>query len=737
MAWRTINNPGSRLQGPGLSTGSCAIMYARRQVTDLNADTAEVELQGSSPSRIAGIVSSGNGTDFYGHATVGETWVGDKTGYVASTVNQWGWRLIVGNGTSLRFFSAPDNASSAWTEWPDSPLTQTVFAADLLALGGNGREGAVIDYAAIRAWNVPKTPANLVAERAAPAAIDETGLVLDKLGIGESLAASLAAGTGTLTTAGTVTLNAELPSAIVTEAPPATTPVTVGGALQADPLVTVEASSAGDTVSFSGEYSSIGTPTITVTLHGEAGENITLPAITGTLQVGETLTVSDGEWSTVVDTKTPTGADGEYSGSFTGVADGTYTVEASITDDATSGGTTAVTDSLTVDDEVVPPDAPTALAVTAYTTTTVSLSWTDGSASDAFEVQRLDPLATEAAATTSLTWTGLSPNTAYSFRVRAQKDGLWSEWSSAVAQATAPAAPGAPTVIATTLSDSAIRLDWLAVDAATEYRAYRKASPGGQRTLIYTGSALTYTDTELAEGSLFYYDVAAANVSGATFSAETNATTLQSDGPGRLIVRAPERIEAGRELEVIVQAVTGRGDPIIDESVTITPSLTVTGTLSGTTDVQGYAEFLLTPTEAGTLSILAAIADASSTVTVEVVEPGTEDSATIAARLAAAEKKSTRTTPKPSPPPLESSAPPLALIPEASVSPLAALLNEMLLAPQPVIEPISLSGFMPPPQAAPPPSNGTQRAIEALDQAIAAQMQTLHQQLETLNKLIE
>src|SRR5690554_3969625 len=117
MAWRTINNAGSRLRAAISSTGSFTLLYARRQITDLNADTAELEFQGSSPSRIAGIVSSGNGTDFYGHATVGETWVGAKTGYVASTVGQWTWRLIVGNGTSLRFFSAPDNASSAWTEW--------------------------------------------------------------------------------------------------------------------------------------------------------------------------------------------------------------------------------------------------------------------------------------------------------------------------------------------------------------------------------------------------------------------------------------------------------------------------------------------------------------------------------------------------------------------------------------------------------------------------------------------
>ena len=710
MAWRTINNVSSRLRAALASgTGSFTLLYARRQVTDLNADTGEMEMQGSAPSRIAGIVSAGNGTDFYGHATVGTTWVGAETGDVASIVNQWGWRLIVGNGTSLRFFSAPDNASSSWTEWPDSPLTQTVFAVDDLFLGSNGREAGVHDFAAIRLWNAAKTPSALVAERASPAAIDSSGLVLDKLGIGENLSASLAAGTGTLTAQGTITLNADLPSSIVMEAPPQTTPITVGGRLQVDPLVTVEASSAGDVVSFSGEYSSISeSPTITVLL-------------------------KDG--GSTVDTATPTGDGSAYSGSFTSVANGTYTVEASISDSETSAGSSAASDSVVVNEAVVPPDTPTGLTVTAFDQTSVSLSWSDASSSDSFQIE-ISGGATKTSATTTLVWTGLSPNTEYSFRVRAQKDGLWSVWTSTVSQTTLPAAPAAPSVTATVLSDSSIRIDWSAVATATEYRAYRKASPGGARTLIYTGTLLTYTDSGLSEGSLYYYDVSATNASGTTFSAEVNATTLQSDGSPRLIVQAPPVVQVGQEFEARVQSVTGRGDAMIAESITITPSLPVAGTLTAATDSQGYATFLLTPTEAGDLTLAAASAEANASAVVQVSPE--EDAATIAARLAAAEKKSTRTTPKPSPAPLDGSAPPLELMPAESVSPLAALLNEMLLAPQMPLEPISLSEFMPMPQAAPPPpSSGTQKAIEALDQVIAAQMQRLAQQLDTLNKLIE
>lgn len=685
-------------------------MYPRRQVTDLSADSAELELQGSNPSRIAGIVSSG-GTDFYGHATVGTTWAGATTGYVASVVNQWTWRLIIGDGTSLKFYSAPDDASTAWTEWPDSPLTQTVFSVDDLFLGGNGREGCVIDFGAVRLWSSAKTPANLIAERGSPTALDSSDLEVDKLGIGDSLSASLAAGTGTLTAQGTISLNADLPSSIVTEDPPSTTPVVVGGALQVDPIITVFATPNGDAVEYSGEYSSISeTPTITATL--KSG-------------------------SSTVDTDTPTLNDGEYSGSFTSVSDGTYTVEVSISDSETSAGSTAGSSSITVDAEAVVPDTPTGLAVTAFTSTTVTLSWTDLSESDSFQVEIAygwPNILWAYTGTTEHTWQNLAPETAYGFRVRAQKGGLWSDWSAVVEQTTKPAIPAAPSITATTLSDSAIRIDWSDV-GVTYYKLYRKASPGGQRELIYSGSDLAYTDTGLAEGTPYYYDVSATNITGTTFSAVTGGTTLQSEGPGRLIVLAPERVEVGREFEVVVQAVTGRGDPILEQSITLTPSLAVTGDLTVETDPQGYAVFTLTATEAGSLTLDASGADANASVVVEVADE--EDAATIAARLAAAEKKSTRTNPQPSQAPLDISAPPLELMQAESVSPLAALLNEMLLAPQMPVAPISLSEFMPPAPQQAPPSSGTQRAIEALDQAIAAQMQALHSQLQTLNKLIE
>src|SRR5690606_17037161 len=148
--------------------------------------------------------------------------------------------------------------------------------------------------------------------------------------------------------------------------------------------------------------------------------------------------------------------------------------------------------------------------------TTVTLSWADLSESDSFQVEMAyggPDILWAYPGTTEHTWQNLTPETTYGFRVRAQKGGLWSDWSAVVEQTTKPAIPAAPSITATTLSDSAIRIDWSDV-GVTDYKLYRKASPTGQRTLIYSGSGLTYTDTGLAEGTPYYYDVSATNITG-------------------------------------------------------------------------------------------------------------------------------------------------------------------------------------------------------------------------------
>lgn len=63
----------------------------------------------------------------------------------------------------------------------------------------------------------------------------------------------------------------------------------------------------------------------------------------------------------------------------------------------------------------------------------------------------------------------------------------------------------------TVVSDSAIDLEWDAVDDATNYRLQRSTDPTFRSnvTLIYTGSGTSYSDTGLSESTLYYYRIKA------------------------------------------------------------------------------------------------------------------------------------------------------------------------------------------------------------------------------------
>jgi len=217
MAFRTENNVASQLAvalAGAITTGEFSLMYGRRQVADLNANTGEVEFQGGPPSVISGIVSTGNGTSFYGHATVGTTWAASVTGALESTPGVWSWRALLGLDGQLAIMDAPDDMNEGWTPFLLSPLDQTAFAVTTLLFGSNGRESGPHDFAAIRLWDRARDLTALLNERASDVALSSTGLLLDKLGTGANLSAALAAGTGTMTTGGTVVLNADLPSTI-------------------------------------------------------------------------------------------------------------------------------------------------------------------------------------------------------------------------------------------------------------------------------------------------------------------------------------------------------------------------------------------------------------------------------------------------------------------------------------------------------------------------------------------
>ncbi len=126
---------------------------------------------------------------------------------------------------------------------------------------------------------------------------------------------------------------------------------------------------------------------------------------------------------------------------------------------------------------------------------------------------------------------GLTNGTTYYYKISAVNsvgEGALSSESSATTFTT----PTAPQNFAAISGKQKIVLNWTAPSnnggsSITNYEIYRGASSGGETLLAEVGSVLTYTDSGLANGSTYYYKVAAKNIIGiGTQSSESSATTL-------------------------------------------------------------------------------------------------------------------------------------------------------------------------------------------------------------------
>jgi parallel beta-helix repeat protein len=109
---------------------------------------------------------------------------------------------------------------------------------------------------------------------------------------------------------------------------------------------------------------------------------------------------------------------------------------------------------------------------------------------------------------------------------------------------TAPTKPAAP-VVSATAGTSSIQLTWTAPDDGgspiTGYNVYRSTSPGneGSSPYVQLGVATSFTDTGLASGTTYYYEVSAANAAGeGALSAEVSATPVSVLPPSAPVVTA-------------------------------------------------------------------------------------------------------------------------------------------------------------------------------------------------------
>jgi hypothetical protein len=109
-----------------------------------------------------------------------------------------------------------------------------------------------------------------------------------------------------------------------------------------------------------------------------------------------------------------------------------------------------------------------------------------------------------------------------------------------------PTVPGAPTLTSATAGSGQVSLAWTAPasnggSAITGYRVYRSTSAGGETLYTSLGNVTSYTDVGLANGTTYYYKVAAVNSVGTgPLSNERSAAPVA----GATVPGAPQNLVA-------------------------------------------------------------------------------------------------------------------------------------------------------------------------------------------------
>jgi phosphodiesterase/alkaline phosphatase D-like protein len=186
----------------------------------------------------------------------------------------------------------------------------------------------------------------------------------------------------------------------------------------------------------------------------------------------------------------------------------------------------------------VVPAPPTNLTAAPASTSEIDLSWTDNADNESgFKVERslsatsgFSQVAVVGENVTSHRDTGLSPGTAYCYRVRAYNGAGNSAYSNVAMTNTFDTPPAPPTgLTATAVSSSQIDLAWVDnADNEDSFDIERSLSAGsGFAVVASVGANVTsYQDTGLNASTTYYYKVRARNTAGASgYSATVSATT--------------------------------------------------------------------------------------------------------------------------------------------------------------------------------------------------------------------
>ncbi len=197
----------------------------------------------------------------------------------------------------------------------------------------------------------------------------------------------------------------------------------------------------------------------------------------------------------------------------------------------------------------------------------VTLGWTYDSLAVTFTVQyrALNDgdwinAATVAHNVSSNTVSGLTPETAYEFRIKADSPAYPSIWSEVVTATTTPQIPTAPVLQMPLATQTNVTLQWTASNVGTHYVVERREAVAGDWTEIAPHvpfSTTFYVDTDVEAYTTYHYRVKAVNNGVPSPYSQTRNVTVPGpqppDAPAFLLTMA----RSPQEIEVSWASVTG------------------------------------------------------------------------------------------------------------------------------------------------------------------------------------
>jgi fibronectin type 3 domain-containing protein len=252
----------------------------------------------------------------------------------------------------------------------------------------------------------------------------------------------------------------------------------------------------------------------------------------------------------------------------------------------------------------VAPSAPTSLAAT-LTAGKVALTWNapstnGGSAITSYNIYRGTSAGSESALATSTspayTDSNVAAGATYYYLVRAVNAAGTSATSNEASCAIPGTAPSAPTSLSATLTAGKVALTWNAPStnggsAITSYSIYRGTSAGSESALA-TSTSLSYTDSNVAAGTTYYYVVKAVNSVSTSAASNEASCTIPSVAPS-----APTSLSAtltAGKVALTWNAPSSSGSsPITSYSVYRgTNSALTNQVLIGTSSTTGYSDMI-------------------------------------------------------------------------------------------------------------------------------------------------